>query len=103
MEILGRLTPVPIAVSGHVLHPVVGVANERPAFIVAAHEVERLIELPIARLMHPDIIGSEQRSRPQSPDVLQTVPYFSVAGVRVWGATAMVLAEFIAVLERIRG
>jgi len=27
------------------------------------------------------------------------VPCFSVGGVRVWGATAMVLAEFLAVLE----
>jgi 8-oxo-dGTP pyrophosphatase MutT (NUDIX family) len=101
VEVLGRLTPVPIAVSAHVLHPVVGVAHARPAFDIAAREVERLIELPIARLMHADTIGSEQRSRPQSPDVPQTVPYFSVAGARIWGATAMVLAEFIALLERL--
>jgi 8-oxo-dGTP pyrophosphatase MutT (NUDIX family) len=103
VEILGRLTPVPIAVSAHVLYPVVGVANERPAFRVAAHEVERLIELPVPRLMHPDIVGSEQRARPQTPRELQTVPYFSVGGARIWGATAMVLAEFIALLERITG
>jgi hypothetical protein len=29
------------------------------------------------------------------------VPYFAIDGARVWGATAMVLAEFIAVLEEI--
>ena len=27
------------------------------------------------------------------------VPYFDVDGAKVWGATAMVLAEFFAVLE----
>jgi hypothetical protein len=27
------------------------------------------------------------------------VPYFDVDGARVWGATAMVLAELLAVLE----
>src|SRR4029078_905050 len=32
VEIIGRLTPVPIAVSGHLLQPVVGVVQERPAF-----------------------------------------------------------------------
>lgn len=100
VDVLGRLTPVPIVVSAHVLHPVVGVANERPAFRIAAHEVERLIELPITGLVHPDIVGSEQRARPQTPGELQTVPYFSVGGARIWGATAMVLAEFIALLER---
>jgi hypothetical protein len=33
---------------------------------------------------------------------MQTVPYFDVDGARIWGATAMVLAEFLAVLERAR-
>src|SRR5205085_3562920 len=36
VEILGRLTPVPIAVSAHVLHPVIGATNARPAFRIAA-------------------------------------------------------------------
>jgi 8-oxo-dGTP pyrophosphatase MutT (NUDIX family) len=99
VEIVGRLTPVPIAVSGHMLHPVVGIATERPMFSVAAPEVERLIELPVARLMEPDAVGSEQRVRPLAPHVVQTVPYFDVAGARIWGATAMVLAEFAALLD----
>ena len=103
VEIVGRLTPVPIAVSAHLLHPVVGIARYRPAFTVAAHEVAQLIELPIARLMEPGIVRSEQRRRPLPPHAVQTVPYFDVAGVRIWGATAMVLGEFVAVLERMRG
>jgi ADP-ribose pyrophosphatase len=98
VEIIGRLTPVPIAVSGHLLHPVVGIATARPMFSVSAPEVERLIELPVVRLMEPDAVGSEQRVRPLSPHVVQTVPYFDVAGARIWGATAMVLAEFTALL-----
>ena len=99
VDILGRLTPVPIAVSGHMLHPVVGVAHERPAFALSAPEVEQLIEAPIARLLSPDAIGSERRVRPVPPYAVQIVPYFEVAGARIWGATAMVLAEFIAVLN----
>ena len=100
VELIGRLTPVPIAVSAHLLQPVVGVARQRPAFTVAAHEVARLIELPLARLMEPDAVRSEQRPRPLPPHVMQTVPYFDVAGTRIWGATAMVLAEFLVLLER---
>ena len=99
VEIIGRLTPVPIAVSGHLLQPVIGVAQERPAFSIAAPEVERLIELPVARLMERDVVGSEQRVRPQPPHVVQIVPYFDVDGARIWGATAMVLAEFAALLH----
>jgi 8-oxo-dGTP pyrophosphatase MutT (NUDIX family) len=101
VEIIGRLTPVPIAVSGHLLHPVVGVVTERPEFSIAAPEVERLIEFPIARLMEPDAVGSEQRVRSLPPHAVQTVPYFDAGGARIWGATAMVLAEFGTLLDTI--
>jgi 8-oxo-dGTP pyrophosphatase MutT (NUDIX family) len=98
VEIIGRLTPVPIAVSGHLLQPVVGVVEERPAFSIAASEVERLIEFPVARLMEPGAVRSEQRLRTSARRVVQIVPYFDADGARIWGATAMVLAEFAAVL-----
>ncbi len=99
VDVLGRLTPLPIAVSGHVLHPVVGAARTRPAFTLAAEEVERLIELPVARLLQPDAVRWEQRVRSLPPHGMMDVPYFDIAGARVWGATAMVLAEFIAILD----
>lgn len=101
VEILGRLTPLPIAVSGHLLHPVVGVAAHRPAFTLHAHEVERLIELPLGRLIQPDVVAWEERVRSRPPGEIMNVPYFDVDGARVWGATAMVLAEFIAMLDDI--
>ena len=100
VEIIGRLTPVPIVVSGHLLQPVIGVAQERPVFSIAASEVERLIELPVARLMERDVVGTERRVRPLPPHLVQVVPYFDVDGARIWGATAMVLAEFAALFDR---
>jgi 8-oxo-dGTP pyrophosphatase MutT (NUDIX family) len=99
VEILGRLTPIPIAVSGYLLHPVVGVAATPPAFTLAMHEVERLIEIPVAQLLRPDAVAWEERVSTLQPDVVMRVPYFQVADARVWGATAMVLAEFIALIE----
>ena len=69
---------------------------------MAAHEVERLIELPVARLLEPDAVAWEERVRSLPPYGLMNVPYFEIAGAQVWGATAMVLAEFIAVVEGIR-
>jgi 8-oxo-dGTP pyrophosphatase MutT (NUDIX family) len=96
VEVLGRLTPLPIAVSGHLLHPVVGITAPRPAFRVAADEVERLIEVPVSRLQKPDVVKWEERMRTRPPHGLMDVPYFDVEDTRVWGATAMVLAEFLA-------
>jgi 8-oxo-dGTP pyrophosphatase MutT (NUDIX family) len=99
VEILGSLTPIPIAVSRHLLHPVVGVTAARPDFVLGAEEVDRLIELPVARLLEPDAVAWEERVRQQAPEGLQRVPYFGVAGARIWGATAMALAEFAALLD----
>ena len=101
VEVLGRLTPLHIPVSGFLLHPVVGVARDRPAFRPAEWEVARLLEVPLDRLRDPGIIGRETqtRERPTGP-VAVDVPYFEIDGEKVWGATAMVLAEFLEVLKR---
>lgn len=101
VEILGRLTPLAIVVSSHLLHPVVGVTARRPDFVLAAHEVERLIEIPVARLRHPGTVAWEQRDRLHPPNGVMDVPYFGIADARVWGATAMVLAEFLALVDEV--
>jgi 8-oxo-dGTP pyrophosphatase MutT (NUDIX family) len=98
VEILGRLTSIPVIVSGHLLQPVLAAAPQRPAFTIAADEVERLIELPVSRLLEPDAVAWEERVRMIPPHGVMNVPYFEVDGARVWGATAMILAEFGALL-----
>ena len=99
VEVLGRLTPLHIPVSGFLLHPIVGYTSMRPAFQRAEWEVARIIEAPVNRLSDPTVVKREIRTRVvkgQSIDV--DVPYFDIDGEKVWGATAMVLAEFCAIL-----
>lgn len=101
VDVIGLLTPLHIPVSNHLLHPVVGVAHARPAFRVAEAEVERLIEVPLRALLAPNVVHREARLRERPPVVLMDVPYFAVDGAKVWGATAMILAEFLALLDGI--
>jgi 8-oxo-dGTP pyrophosphatase MutT (NUDIX family) len=99
VEVLGRLTPLHIPVSGFLLHPIVGFTSMRPAFQRAEWEVARIIEAPVTLLSDPGVVKREIRTRVvkgQSIDV--DVPYFDIDGEKVWGATAMVLAEFCAIL-----
>ena len=99
VEVLGRLTPLHIPVSGFLLHPIVGYTSMRPAFQRAEWEVARIIEAPVNRLSDPTVVKREIQTRVvkgQSIDV--DVPYFAIDGEKVWGATAMVLAEFCAIL-----
>jgi 8-oxo-dGTP pyrophosphatase MutT (NUDIX family) len=100
VEVLGPLTPLHIPVSGFLLHPIVGFTSMRPAFQRAEWEVARIIEAPVTLLSQPSVVKSEMRTRTvkgQSIDV--NVPYFDIDGEKVWGATAMVLAEFCAILK----
>ena len=100
VDVLGTLTPLPIAVSGHLLHPVVGFASHRPQFVLAEHEVARLLEVPLSQLQ-PGLVRWERRLRSHPPLESMDVPFFPVDDVQVWGATAMVLAEFIALTSEL--
>ena len=101
VELLGRLTPLHIPVSGFILHPVVGFTTMRPAFQRAEWEVARIIEAPMSLLGDATVTKRETRTRVvngQSIDV--DVPFYDIGGEKVWGATAMVLAEFAALLVK---
>ena len=95
VRVLGALTPVDIPVSGFRLHPVVAMTGERPRLTPSDGEVARILEVPMAELADPSRRGSTRRVRDGRA---LAVPAFHVAGVEIWGATAMVLAEFLVLL-----
>ena len=95
VRILGELTPVHVLVSGFTLHPVVGITDERPEFRPAAHEVEEVIEVSIEDLQDASNIRRGTRTR---EGLAIEYPYFDLRGSQVWGATAMILGEFISLL-----
>jgi 8-oxo-dGTP pyrophosphatase MutT (NUDIX family) len=95
VRVLGPLTPLDIPVSGFRLHPIVGVSERRPQLTPAAREVARILEPAVDALMAPDCVVHARRAR---DGVTLTVPGFHLEGVEIWGATAMVLAEFLSLL-----
>jgi 8-oxo-dGTP pyrophosphatase MutT (NUDIX family) len=95
VRVLGELTPVYVLVSGFTLHPIVGIIDERPDFTPAAHEVEEVIEVSIDDLKDASNIRQGVRTR---EGVAIEYPYFDLRGSHVWGATAMVLGEFVCLL-----
>ena len=95
VRILGELTPVHVLVSGFTLHPVVGVTDVRPDFVPSPGEVQEIVEVSLARLRDASHIRRGTRVR---EGVAIEYPYFDLAGHQVWGATAMVLGEFICLI-----
>jgi 8-oxo-dGTP pyrophosphatase MutT (NUDIX family) len=94
VELLGKLTPLYIPVSGFRVHPFVGYSPHRPTFRSDPIEVAEVIEVPLALLLDPHTERTEVWDwRGQ----LVPVPFFQVGPYQIWGATAMILAEFLAV------
>ena len=99
VELIGRLTPLHIPVSGFILHPVIGFTSMRPAFQRAEWEVARIIEAPVSLLADASVFKREIRTRVVNGQTIDVdVPFYDIEGEKVWGATAMVLAEFSAML-----
>jgi 8-oxo-dGTP pyrophosphatase MutT (NUDIX family) len=92
VRVIGELTPLDIPVSGFRLHPVVAAIDHRPALTPAEGEVAQILEVPLAQLVDPRHLRWTARTR---GGAVLTVPGFHVLGHEIWGATAMVLAEFL--------
>lgn len=95
VRVLGELTPVHVIVSGFTLHPVVAVSDERPALVPAPGEVAEILEVAAEDLRDASRIRLGTRMR---EGVVVEYPYFDLSGHQVWGATAMVLGEFVSLL-----
>jgi 8-oxo-dGTP pyrophosphatase MutT (NUDIX family) len=95
VEVLGPLTSIDIPVSGFRLHPVVACAAARPHLHPADAEVARILEIDVDLLFDTTAIGWRAMTR---DGVTRQVPCLAVAGTEIWGATAMVLAEFLTLL-----
>ena len=98
LEILGALTPIYIPPSDYEVHPYVAWFSNghRPFFKAAPSEVAEVIEAPLAALLDPASIFEELWDFGGQQIV---VPFFAVQEHKVWGATAIMLSEFI---ERLR-
>jgi len=97
VRIVGELTPLHVPVSGNVVHAKVGLAETRPHWRPDSREVARIVEVSLERLADPAILAVDRMDRFERS---VEVPYFGVEGEQVWGATAMLLSEFLCVLGR---
>lgn len=96
IRVLGSLSRLQIPVSGIEVSPFVGVYPPDPEFRPDPAEVDYLIEVPLDDLVNPSLVKDDVRAIHCR---MVRVPYFSLEGEQVWGATAMILSEFLDVLE----
>lgn len=99
IEVLGALTPLYIPVSNFLVDVYVGFTPERPSFTLQESEVARILELPFADFLAEDVVQVGERKMVNGT-TLKNIPFWSVQGEEVWGATSMMTAELIRLLVR---
>ena len=92
IHILGALTPLVIPVSHYEVFPYIGWVETKPKWQVQKEEVAYCIEIPVADLYNPHTIIKETKDY---KGLNVEIPYFSYKKEKIWGATAMILGEYI--------
>lgn len=98
VEILGELTPLFIPPSRYCVHPFVGRVDPLPTLVPHEHEVSAVLHVPLVHLLEANTRVTEEwvlRGQPV------TVPFYRYESHKVWGATAMMLAELVEVVRAI--
>lgn len=98
LQLLGDLTPLYIPPSDFRIYPHVAYLPHRPHFVPQPDEVAELLEVPVSWFLDDSNIAAEEWIIRDEP---RQVPFYNVCGHKVWGATAMVLAEFAAAIAAI--
>jgi len=91
-QIMGMLTPLYIPPSNYCIYPVVSSVPVRPDFSPSPREVAEIIEVPLSHLLD---VKNRIEEIWTIRGIQVSIPFFSFLGHKIWGATAMVLSEFL--------
>lgn len=96
VQIIGQLSPLYVFASNFMVYPVLGYVSQKPTELKAnPDEVAEFFSVPTQRLQESDVIQSTFMKTPMRN--FET-PYFNLNDKIVWGATAMILSEFVDLL-----
>ena len=99
ITVLGSLTDILIQVSNFLVSPFVGWTAEPPDYSPDSSEVQYLIECSLEELLDPRNRSSEELFRHGRKII---APFYAIRGEMIWGATAMMLSEFLQLVARMQ-
>jgi 8-oxo-dGTP pyrophosphatase MutT (NUDIX family) len=92
VRLLGALSPLYIPVSNYTIYPFVGYVPRLPEFRLQPGEVDEVVVVPIA-----DLESNRGQLSSASPGASAGAPCYRAAECEIWGATAMIVEEFLVV------
>lgn len=95
VKVLGHLTEIFIPPSNFFVLPVIGVVPFKPDFYPDAREVDQIIEVSLREITDERIITLQELN---VRGLTIEAPTYNLQGHKVWGATAMMIAELLEVI-----
>lgn len=96
INILGHLSEIYIMVSDMRVVPVVGTLPFRPDFLPDPREVQEIREVTLSGIRDRQII--REGKIPVKGGYVKA-PFYDYDGLRIWGATAMMISELLEIIE----
>ena len=100
IQVIGYLTKLYVPPSNFDITPVVAILKKAPDYAINDDEVESVVEVPIQDLLDNSNI-LEKPFFKTSSGIDRVAPYYDVMGLEIWGATAMIISEFIALIKNL--
>ncbi|HMD46249.1 MAG TPA: CoA pyrophosphatase [Acidimicrobiales bacterium] len=101
VTVVGWLSPVLTVASGSLIAPVVATLPGRPVLVANPAEVARVFDVALADLLADGVFSEELWSVPGPPGQpspgVRPIWFFEAAGEMIWGATARILVDLLAV------
>jgi len=97
VNVIGSMTELFIPVSNFLVYPVVATAFPHPELKPNEKEVEQIFSLTFSTLHDENLVKRKKFISTSRGEI--EAPYFDIKGFEIWGATAMILSEFKALLK----
>ncbi|SNS20852.1 8-oxo-dGTP pyrophosphatase MutT, NUDIX family [Belliella buryatensis] len=97
VRLVGKLSDLFIPPSNFLVSPFIGFMEETPLFKPDPYEVDRIINCPVNQLT--DVSIRKEGKITVREQYQLKAPYFDIENEMVWGATAMMLGEFMYLWE----
>jgi 8-oxo-dGTP pyrophosphatase MutT (NUDIX family) len=97
IQVLGKLSPLWIPVSNMCVHPYVGYYSVDPIFVIQEKEVQKVLTFKLKELLNDECITTSIFS---GKKYSIEAPCYQLDGEKIWGASAMILSELLAILKK---
>jgi len=98
IEVIGRISDIYVPPSNFLISVFVGYLPQKPQYKIDEREVNEIIEIELSEFFKEDSIIEKEFIVPSTNSKV-LAPYYKVGNIELWGASAMVMCEFLDIIS----